>query len=157
RDEDGGGPLEAVAQLGGPAAGGVVRVDADVAGLPRAQVEARDVAAVLARVDDVRVGPVGGGEAGLAAADRVPVARPDARGRQAVAGSGRGAPAVVGPRDVIGRARIDVDVVELADGQQRRQPRLAAVGGDVDAAVVAVDHAPGVLRVDPQVVMIDVV
>ena len=42
------------------------------------------------------------------------------------------------------------DVVELADRQRRGVPGLAAVGADVDAAVVAVDDPVGVLRVDPE-------
>src|SRR5262249_21174079 len=97
------------------------------------------------------------GVAGLAAADLVPVAVADAGRRQAVARPGRGAQVLHAAGDVVGCLVIDVDVVELADGQRRRVPGLAAAGGDVHAAVVAADHAPRVRRVDPQVVVVAVV
>ena len=48
------------------------------------------------------------------------------------------------------------DVVELRGGVLLAGPRLAAVEGDVAAAIVAVDHAQGVGGVDPQVVVIAV-
>src|SRR5262249_42353776 len=103
----------------GAAAGGVVRINADVAGLARTQIEARNVAAVFAGVDDVWVGRVGGGETGLAAADGVPVARTDAGGAQAVARPSCGADVLHRATDMMRHARIDVDVVELVDGKQR--------------------------------------
>src|SRR5205823_1073047 len=91
RNQDRGRPLEAVAQVGRPVAGGVGRVDADVGSLAVAVVVARDVAAVLAGVDDVRVGRVGGREARFAAADRVPVAQRNMADGQVVARAGGGA------------------------------------------------------------------
>ena len=60
--------------------------DADVACLPGAVVVAGDEAEVLPGVDDVGVGRVGGGVAGLAAAHPVPVGQGDPP-REAVAGT----------------------------------------------------------------------
>src|SRR5207237_3565843 len=68
RDQDRGGPLEAVAQVLGAVAGHVVGVGGDVLRQARAAVVARDVAAVLVGEDDVGVGRVRRREAGLAAA-----------------------------------------------------------------------------------------
>ena len=78
REHHRGGPLEAVLHLGRRDAGRVRRPGGDVAGLAGAVVVPGQVAAVLAGVDDVRVVRVGHGEAGLAAADGVPVAQPNA-------------------------------------------------------------------------------
>ena len=60
------------------------------------------------------------------------------------------------PDDVVRHAVVDGHVVELADRQRRREPGLAAVHGDIHAAVVGSDHALRVLRVDPEVVVIAV-
>src|SRR5205814_1605932 len=117
---------------------------------------AGDVAAVLAGVDDVRVGGVRDREAGLAAADTVPVREGDAVAAQAVAGRGARADVLHRPGHAIGHAVVGGDVVELADRQRRSVPGLAAAGRDIDAAVVAVDHPPGVLRIDPEIVMVAV-
>src|SRR5262249_38316257 len=152
-----GRPLEAVLQLLAALAHGHGGVDADVLGHARAVVVAGDDTAVLAAVDDLRVERGGGREAGLAAADAAPVGAGDAGGVQAVARAGCGAEVLHGPRDVVGRAVVRGDVVELAQGQRRGVPGSAAVGGNVHAAVVAVNHAPRVGRVDPQVVVVAVV
>ena len=92
RDQDRGGPLEAIVQIGGGVAGRIEGIDADVPGLAGAVVVARDVAAVFAGIDDVGIGRIGGGEAGLAAADGVPVGQGDAGRRQAVARAGCAVP-----------------------------------------------------------------
>src|SRR5262249_34490482 len=75
----------------------------------------------------------------------------------AVARPGGGADVLNRAHDVVGHTVVGGDVVELAQRQHRRVPALAAVGRDVHAAVVAVDHAARIERIDPQVVMIDVV
>src|SRR5688572_18040733 len=59
--------------------------------------------------------------------------------------------------DAVGQLVVDVNVVELAghlvvDGA----PGLAAVEGDVGAAVVALDHALRIGRIDPEVVVVAV-
>ena len=77
--------------------------------------------------------------------------------RQTVARSGAGADVLHGAGDVIGQAVIDADVIELAPRQRRREPGFAAVGRDVHAAVVAVEDAARILRIDPDVMMIAVV
>ncbi len=150
------GPLEAVAHvLAGPA-GGVVRPGADVARLPRAVVVARHDAQVLAGVDDVRVGGVGDHPAGLAAAHAVPVGVGDPAAAQRVARPLRRADVLQGAGDLERHAVVHGHVVELADRQRRRDPGLAAVVRDVDAAVVGADHPLGVRGIDPQVVVVAV-
>ena len=92
-------------------------------------VVAGDDAAVLAGVDDVRVGRVGDDVAGLAAADGVPVAERGCRRLRAVARARRGAEVLHACRRRGTGTRLSTDdVVELADRQRRRVPGLAAVG-----------------------------
>src|SRR5439155_23534359 len=80
RDEERGRPLEAVLHFLGIDARGVHLVDGDVAGLLAAVVVAGEDAAVFAGEDDAGIDRIGEGKAGLAAADLVPVAGPDAAG-----------------------------------------------------------------------------
>src|SRR5262249_61181526 len=82
---EGGGPLKGVAGVAGAVARRVGGIDAHVAGLTRTMVIARDIAAIFTGVDDVGIGGVGHGEAGLAATDTVPVAHADAVAAKAVA------------------------------------------------------------------------
>src|SRR2546423_277268 len=103
------------------------RVDAHVAGLAGGGVVGRGVAAALAGVDDVRIGGIGGGETGLAAADAVPVAHADAVAGEAVARPGRRAEVLHRARDMVWHAVVDTDVIELRNGQSGRVPGLAAV------------------------------
>ncbi len=90
--------------------------------------------------------------AGFAAARDAPVGER----RAVVRGNGvradRRAPVLHRAADVPRHAIVDVDVVELRERQVGREPGLAAVEREVDAAVVAHDHATRILRVDPRVV-----
>src|SRR5579884_1467543 len=62
-----------------------------------------------------------------------------------------------GAVDVVGRPRVHGDVVHLGGGLVvEARPRHAAVEGDGGPAVVALDHAPRVVRVNPQVVVVAV-
>ncbi len=154
RDGDGGGPLEAVAHGLAAVARGIVRPGADGALLARAVVVAGDVAQILAGVDDGGIGRIGDHPAGLAAADAVPEGIGQAAAGQRVARSLAGADVLHRAGHPEGHPVVGRHMVELADRQRRSEPALAAVGRDVDAAVVARDHPPGVERVDPQVVVV---
>src|SRR5437899_8398513 len=120
RDQDGGGPLEAIAEILAAVSRGVERVNADVAGLARAVVVARDDAAVFTSENNVRIRRIVRGVARLAAANFVPVAIADALGDEAVAGSPRRAEVLHGAGNVIGRVVIDGNMIELSDRQRRR-------------------------------------
>src|SRR5207249_1539850 len=149
-------PLEAVLQVGGRASVGELRPGHDVAHLARAVVVAGDLASVLARVDDVRILGVGGHPAALAAAGRVPVA-----GLDPVAGdaAGNADVGVVLRRAIepVGEAVVHRHAVELRGRLVvLRGPGPAAVVGDGGAAVVAEDHPAGIVRIDPQVVVVAV-
>ncbi len=157
RNQNGGRPLEAIFQVRRIVAGRIERIDADAACLARAVIVARDVAAVLAGINDVGIGRIGSGEAGFAAADRMPIAGRDAGLRQTVTRPRAGADVLHGAGDVIGQTIIDADVIELPPRQRRGEPGFAAVGRDVHAAIVAVEDAARIFGIDPNVVMIAVV
>ncbi len=157
RDGDRGGPLEAVFQVFAAVPGRVLGVDPDHPRLPGAVVVARNVAAVLAGVDHVGIGRIGDHVAGLAAAHAVPVGVGDAAAGQAVARALGGADVLQRAGDAERHPGVGPDVVGLAEGQRRGGPAGAAVGADVDAAVVARDDALRVLGVDPDVVVVAVV
>src|SRR5262249_51766958 len=149
-------PLEADLQVLASMSAGVVRVNTNGPGLPRAAVVAGDVAAVFAGVDDLGVAGIEGDVPGLAAADILPVADHDAA-RETVARVGLGADVLHTAADAVRDAVVAADVIELGDRQRWAVPRRAAIDGDVHAAVVAVDDPPRIFRVDPDVVMVAVV
>ena len=149
-------PLKPILHVFAAVARRVLRPRAHVARLSGAVVVARDDAEILARIHDVGVRGVRHDVSCLAAADVVPVRQRDAV-PQAVARSLRRAQVLHRAGDVIRRAGVRRHVVELAQRQLRREPRLAAVGGDVDAAIVGDDQPPGVLRIDPGIVIVAVV
>ena len=145
RSGDRGRPAESVLHVGRAMARGVVEVAAHRPGLADPVVVPRDDPGVLARVDDVGVGRVGDGVARLAAAHVVPVAQRDPAAAQAVARAGDRAQVLHRAGDVVRIPRVDADPVELADRQRRGVPGLAAVQADVHAAVIPVDHPPGLV------------
>src|SRR5260370_42547484 len=53
-------------------------------------------------------------------------------------------------RNVLGRG----DVIQLRGRETLRRPGASAVSGNRTAAIVAIDHALRIARVDPQIVMI---
>ena len=156
------GPGEAVLQLArGDAAGGL-GPHVHQPDLPRAVVVALQRAgasgagAHRAAVDDVGVGGVDGDEAALARARVGAVAQRDGA---PLGGRGHADGGVVLLRAVhpVGVLVVHVQAVELrgqlvVDGR----PGLPAVERHAGAAVVALDHALRVLRVDPQVVVVAV-
>ena len=58
--------------------------------------------------------------------------------------------------DVIRKVRRRDDVIELCGREILVRPGLAAVDADLGAAVVGLDHAIGVLRIDPEIVRVAV-
>ena len=143
-----------------PAQGRVVRprLRLDVDLLARLPVEPHEGAVLRLGVDDVGVPRLDGGEEAVAPLRDEPVLVQDAVD-------------VVGPRraaegGVVLRAAVDVveglrvvdrHPVELRHREVRLElPRRAAVPRLVDAAVVAVQEVVGVLRVDPEGVVVDV-
>ena len=162
RERDGEGPLEAVLLRSHVLAEVVLRPDRDELRLLRAAVVAQQRTAAPAgaadgaRVDHVAVLGVHGDVAALREADPIAVVPGDeAAPRAARHADGR----VVLLRGVnaVGELVVDVDVVELPgrlveDGREG----VAAVVRDAGPAVVALDHAPRISGVDPQVVVVAV-
>ena len=163
READREGPPEAVPELPRPDAAVVLRPHVDQPDLAGAVVVALQRPAAARRaadradVEDVRVPRIHRHVAALPGAGDAAV-RP---GDGAVVGARRHADAgvvLLGAVDeVVGRAAVGVHRVELrgelvVDGA----PRGAGVERDVGPAVVALDHAPVVARIDPQVVVVAV-
>ena len=154
RNVDGEGPLEAVAHIGGRPALGVVRPHAHRAGDPGGELVPLEDALVAPRPDHVVGHRVGDGEPDLAAAYGAP--RPH---RNRAPGEGVGGPAGRGPVltvavQVVGNLGVGVHMVHLGNGQERPVPVAPPVGGNAHPLVVADDHARGVVRVDPHVVVV---
>src|SRR6185312_5818698 len=103
-------------------------IDADIAGLARAVIVARDIAAVFAGVDDVGIGGIGNREPRFAAADGMPFAGSNAGLGKTVTRSRTSADVLHGAGHVVGQAIVRADVVELPPRQRRREPGFAAVG-----------------------------
>ncbi len=132
----------------------------DAPDLPGPHVLALEIAELLLEVDRVRVGRIDRRHVRIAAAPQIDphvfprvlhavhrhaVRRPEQRGvvlRAAV--------------DGIRIALVHGDRVELADRNVvEMEPRRAAIGREVHAAVVAEDHVPGIGGIDPQIVMVE--
>ena len=117
---------------------------------------AGDDGRVRAGIDDVGIARIGRDVAALAAAHFVPVLAGD----DAVvgpAGDGDGGVVLLRAVDAVGPLVVGGDVIELRGGLVvLLGPGLAAVDGDGDAAVVAVDQALRIGGIDPQAVMIAV-
>src|SRR5690349_4803799 len=128
----------------------------DVFHLAGVLVEAGDLALVFAGVDDLRIRRIRSNVAAFAAAHGIPVALADAA-NGTLAGNAHGSVVLLRAVDVIGKAIVGNDVVEL-----RRwlvillAPGGAAIHGDGDAAVVGGNHAFGVGGINPQAVIIAV-
>src|SRR6185436_10142440 len=104
----------------------------------RAFLIAGNVAGILAGVDEAGCRRVVDEIARLAASDREPIGQQ--RSTVVVQGVGRPAgraPVLNRAADVIRDAVVGIDVVELRERQGRREPGLAAIAAEVDAAVVA--------------------
>src|SRR5262249_39546409 len=141
RAGDRSGPAEAVLHVLATVARRVVGIDRNVSGTHRPAIVPGDGAAVLASVDDVRVLRVEQDVPRLAAADLVPIGQPDAGQAERVGRPGGGAKVLHRAADVVGYSVVGPEVVELADRQWRGVPRPPSIPADVEASVVAIDHA----------------
>ena len=121
----------------------------DIGDLPGARIPAADASAEARSEHDVGVDRVGDVVVALVAADRVPVAHVR-RAIIAAAGDPDGA-AVLLPRiDPVREAVVGREVIELAGRLVvPAAPAAAAVDRDCGALVGAFGHASGILRVDP--------
>ena len=155
-DEDRRVPLEAVAQVARRRAVLHLGVEDHVAGDAAAVVVAVDPAQVVARIDEVGLLGVDRDVPALGAGHRVPVLGRRQLGHRPRRHRDR-AVVLLGAVDAVGELVVDGDPVELG----RRLvvlggPGLAAVHADVGAAVVPLHHDVGLLRVDPEVVVVGV-
>ena len=161
-DQDRVGPLESVPEVPGPVAGKLLRPGSDDAGLRGRMVITQQHAAPAGRaadgagVDDVGVVGAHLDVAALGVADRVAFGIAD---DAPVRTAGYGDRGVVLLRAVhsVWEPGIGGEVVELRGRLVvDRGPGVAAVERHAGAAVVALDHAVRVGRVDPQVVVVAV-
>ena len=162
RDDNREGPLEAVFEVPGALAQAhQLGPHRDVAFLPRPVIVAQQPPVALAAADrpaedDVGIVRPHRDVATLAAARLVPLSLGDGAAYRE-AGDAEGRVVLLRAVDAVGHLRIGGDVVELGRGLVvEGGPRGTAVEGDAGAAVVALDHAPRVARVDPQVMVIAV-
>src|SRR5579884_370459 len=155
RGDDREGPLEPLGDVRGGMAHRVIRPWIDRIGQAGALVEHRDVAAVVAADDDVRVIGLDGQIAALATRGIEPVV-PRKEVRLAVRTEHERGVVLLGAIDAIGKMVVSYDVIDLGGRERLLGPGLAAVGGDCRTAVVGLDHCIGIGRVDPQIVIIAV-
>ncbi len=129
-------------------------MNGDVAELAGVFVIARDVALIIAGVDDQRIARIGRNVAGFAAADGIPILTIDGAIHIA-AGNGDGAVVLLRAIDVVREAIICDDVIKLRGGLVVFVgPMSAAIERDGCASIVALNHATGVCGVDPEAVVI---
>ena len=125
---------------------GVVRLD--VGHGPRRDVEAVDVAPLGHRVRHVGVAGHRHDIESVAEADFLPILVADAVAVPHVGGRLPRAVVLQAAIDVVRHVVVDVDVVELADGQVVDEgPSLAPVATDVDAPVISVEDEIRVVRI----------
>ncbi len=148
RDDDREGPLESFRDIARRMPHRVVRPHVDVAALAGSSVDARQQPAIAAGVEHVDVLRIRGDVSALATADGIELA---AGGWHA-----RGAVVLLRAADVVGHVRGREHVVELSRRVVLLGPARAGVDRHVGAAVVAVDHPVGVVRRDPQIVVVAV-
>src|SRR5207253_7862193 len=97
---------------------------------------------------------VGDDVAALASGRRLPVALPDAGAGRPMADAHR-AVVLLRAQETIRKVGVDGDSIELRGRLiALRGPARAAVGGDVHAAVVGLDHPPRIVRSDPEIVIV---
>ena len=149
-------PLEAVLHRLDAGAHDVVRPDGDVVEAGGLVVVAGEQAVVGAGEDEAGVGGIGGDPAAFSAADLVPVGGGDGSA-VAAAGGFDGGVVLLGAVDVVRKVVVEGDTVELGGGLVIfGREAFTAVEGDIDAAVVGLDHAVGVVVGDPKVVVVAV-
>ena len=148
REDDRSGPLEALLEVLRGLTDRILRPDIDKAALIRGAVQPRHIAAIAARVEHFRVGGVGCDVATLASAHRIE------RSAARVAGNADRSVILLRAAYLIGYMPGGDCVIELRGGEGLRRPGAAGGHGDIPAAVVGIDHALGVVRRDPEIVMV---
>ena len=140
RNQDWRGPLETVFDVRGAPAHGVFRVRSNFLGLLGALVEARDMAAIAARVNNIGIAGIDGDVAALAPAHGIPLRPVDHAGIAAAGNSHRGV-VLLRAVDVVGITIVGSHVIKLRGGLiVLARPTLSAVHADSGAAIVAFDH-----------------
>ena len=133
----------------------IQRPDADVLHFLFIFVVTSDVAFVV-RINDVPITRIGHNKAALAAAGDKPIFASDHAGIGA-AGDANVRIVLLRPINVIWECIVHSDMIKLRSWLVvLGRPRFAAVGGDIDAAIVCVGNPIGILRIDPEPVMVSV-
>ena len=132
----------------------VLRPHRDVLLLLAVPIEPGDDASARAGIDNVGVARIGNDVTALSAARVIPVLPPDVA-FIAAAGDADRRVVLLRAVEVIEKTIIGGHVIELRRGLGvLAAPGLAAIHGNGCAAVVAVDHPPGICGIDPQAVMV---
>src|SRR5436305_12938437 len=135
-------------QLFRAVAGWIKRQHRDVCGLLRALVKARAYV-FSTRIDNIRIRRIRRNVSTLSTADWEPVL-PANDSLISVALDGDGAVVLLRAIDKVGPAVIGNHVIELRGGLVVLGcPGLAAIGGNGGTAVIAIDHALRIIRVNP--------
>src|SRR5437868_3269008 len=146
-------PLETIFQIGRRMTHWIVGPRINVALLMRAMVVPGNQASVRTRINNVGVARIGSDPSALAAAYVIPV-----RGRYSeLVGAARDLyrrVVLLRSIHVIREVIIESDAIELRRSLILRRPGSAAVGRDVCAAVVRIDHAQRIVWRDPEIMIV---
>ncbi len=150
------GPLKAVLHIGGGPADGIHGPGIHGLSFAGMVIVAGDLPTVRPCVHDFGIRGIGSDVAAFAAPDVVPIWSVDCA-IGASAGDAHGGVVLLRAVNVIRKAIVGGDVIKLRGGLVvNAGPALRAVGGNGGAAVVAVDKALGVCRIDPEAVIVAV-
>src|SRR5882724_136836 len=126
----------------------------DALGLIGAAIEPSEDWALVVGVNDVGIAGIHGNRAAFTAADGIPVAAIDEAAVAARADSDGGV-VLLGAIDAIQKFIVGSNVIKLRRWLVTlRGPIFSAIYGDRCAAIVSVNHAQGILGINPQSVMI---
>src|SRR5437016_11759789 len=133
----------------------IQRPDADVLHFLFIFVVASDVA-FLVRMNVVPITRIGHNKAALAAAGDKPIFAADHAGIGAT-GDADIRIVLLRPINVIWECIVHSDMIELRSWLVvLGRPRFAAIGRDIDAAIIRITDPMGILRIDPETVMVSV-
>src|SRR6266850_4117774 len=154
RNEDRHGPGVAVFLSGSRVTIRKHRPLLDALGLIGAAIEPSEDWALVVGVNDVGIAGIHGNRAAFTAADGIPVAAIDEAAVAARADSDGGV-VLLGAIDAIQKIIVGSNVIKLRRWLVTlRGPIFSAIYGDRCAAIVSVNHAQGILGINPQSVMI---
>ena len=150
-------PVEAVLEVGGLRVVHGPKVRPNEPRDTGPEVEAADEAVLRVHVDDRRVARRRDRVLSVASRDGEPLRAALSAGPDVARRAAPGVVVLEAAAQLVGVVRVGRHHVELTDRQVVEEaPRLATGGGHVRAAVVPLDHAVGVLRIDPQGVVVHV-